>query len=164
MINSYKLTPVLFLTFTIAVVCLPVTLANAAPPSSGNTQVKGTIKDSSGNNVSNATVQVVCNGSLRGATTNGAGLYQVDYTFEECDDPDSLQASATSPNGSGSQSGTVQSYLIINNNRLNVAGVNLTLTTITVPEMGSIGSLVAMTAGIAGFIYLRSKQVVPVKL
>ncbi len=118
-----------------------------------DTVITGTVFDGGGNEVNGAAVTVVCDGNVRNTTTNSSGDYLVTYPSSECVQGDTATASATAPEGSGSNTGTVERFTAGSGLELDIAIINITL---AVPEFGAIGGV--LTAIGSGLTFLGLKR------
>ncbi len=115
------------------------------------TVVSGTVR-AGGTPVSNADVDVSCNGHVQSDMTNGTGGYVVQFPAADCPTGATVTASATKGGATGNNSGTANQ---IGGTKLNVAVVDVD---VALPEMGTIvGGIAALGAG-AAFMVVRRKQ------
>ncbi|MFA6005278.1 MAG: hypothetical protein WC775_02215 [Patescibacteria group bacterium] len=132
----------------LSLLMVPAVLAN----NPGVTRVRGNVydQDNGGAGIGGLTVNVTCNGNSRNATTDGNGLYVVDYTRSECPQFGPV-SSAVSHNGQ-SQSDTV--YV----SDVYTATMDFYFGTISVPEFGMIPGAIAAIGSIGTYLALRRKR------
>jgi hypothetical protein len=99
--------------------------------------------------VANASVTVSCNGKSEMDTTDSAGSYRVAFLKADCDFGATVKVVATKDGKSGVASGTLQGITT----KLNLAIVN-----VSVPELGTLGLVVAGTAGLGLMTLMRRRQ------
>lgn len=119
--------------------------ASAATPAIS--EVTGTVTENQAA-VAGADVTVTCNGQTKMDTSDNWGSYRVDFPKGDCDFGSTVKVVATKNGKSGVASGTLQGITT----KLNLAIVN-----VSVPEMGTMGLVVAGVAGL-GFMYMRRRQ------
>ncbi len=115
-----------------------------------NTRVRGNVYDqTAGVPIGGLSVSVTCNGITKTSSTDGNGLYVVDFTKAECDKFAPVTASATFNSENQNQSVLVSST--------NTATMDLNFGLIAVPEFGLVtGVISALGSGVA-FLGLRRK-------
>lgn len=115
-----------------------------------NTKVRGNVYDqTAGVPIGGLAVSVTCNGNTKTATTDGNGLYVVQFTKSQCDKYAPVSASATFNGEPLSMSVLVSAQ--------NTATMNLNFGMVAVPEFGLITGLVSAVGSGVAFLGLRRK-------
>lgn len=134
-----------------ALVAFPLS-ASAAPI---RTIVTGKVTKAGNVPVSGASVTVKCGSVSETDPTDSDGQYSVSFDPNDCPDGATATAQASSSDGSGANSGTVNTEQLSSGVELNIAIVDVQ---VAVPEMGTIvGGMTAVAAG-GAFLIIRRKQ------
>lgn len=135
----------LFMMAALVITGLAPATANAAPP---QTDVTGVVTKN-GVPVAGAMVTAKCMGFTEiDATTDAAGSYLVIFTTAQCPFGSTVNVVAKKGPDSGSASGTAAGITT----KLNVAIVN-----VSIPEMGLIGGVLALGAGVGAIAFTRRR-------
>jgi hypothetical protein len=121
------------------------------------TIVTGQVTKSGSVPVSGANVTVNCNSVSDTDTTDAGGQYSVTFNPSDCPDGATATAHVTSSDGTGSNSGTIESATLgSSGTTINVGIVDVQ---VALPEMGTIvGGVAALGAGGAFFVIRRQQQ------
>jgi hypothetical protein len=120
------------------------------------TWVSGTVTDGSGSPVSGGSVFVQCNGAVRNVGILGNGTYATSFPQTECKAGDTITASASTGEGSGSNAETVQNTTVNGP----VVDLDIAVVDITVPEFGTVVGMMTGVGAIGGFLLMRQKGLV----
>lgn len=123
-------------------------------PLIAQTWVNGTVYGADGQPVNGGTTSVNCGGTVKAASISSDGSYAVSFTQEECSAGDTASATASTSEGSGSSSATVQ------NTSVNgpIVDLDIAVIDITVPEFGVIGGALTGAVSAGGYLLMRMKN------
>lgn len=130
------------------------------PPHFDKTVISGTIFNGNGDPIGGenqeAEVTVICNGKTRKTKINDNGSYEVFFPKNLCKEGDTVTVSVVTEEGTGSKTDTV-----FDDPAEGTCGdLNIAVIDITVPEFGFIGGTLTGISSIAGYLYLRAKQII----
>jgi hypothetical protein len=112
--------------------------------------------NSSNEPVNGGSITVRCGSSTKVATIESNGHYGVSFTQSQCKSGDSASATASTSDGSGTNSTTVQ------NTNVNgpVVDLDVAVIDITVPEFGMIGGAVTALGAVGSYLVMRARGIV----
>ena len=115
------------------------------------TYVAGSVRDQDHKLVKGAQVTVVCahggQSNTKSTTTNNFGLYEVSYTYTQCDEKDHVTVTASKNGQTGTNYGIVRELKCI----MDIALINIIL----VPEFGLLTGALAMLGSVGAFLKFR---------
>lgn len=137
-----------------AAVFLTASQAFAQTALIAQTWVSGTVYGPDNTPVSGGSTNVNCGGTNKVATINSDGTYAVSFTQDECSAGDTASATASTSEGSGSSSTTVQ------NTSVNgpIVDLDIAVIDINVPEFGVIGGALTGLASVGGYLVMKAKN------
>ncbi len=143
---------ILGIAFGVAALALSTTQASAQFFS--ETWISGTVYNTEGSPVNGGSVNVTCGSTTKLAIIDGSGNYAKMFTQVECKAGDTASATASTGEGSGTNSEVVQ------NSSVNgpIVDLDVAVIDITVPEFGVIGGALTGLISVGGYLVMRSKS------
>lgn len=131
---------------------------SAQIPLFAETVVTGVIYGPDGNPLTTGDVTVICNATSLSMPINPDGTYEIHFDQLHCKAGDTATSQATTPIGTGTNSGLVENTVIdgpIVDIDVAIVDVNF-----TVPEFGVLTGAISVIGIVSSFVYKRTKKFV----
>jgi len=121
------------------------------------TWISGTVVDGANNPVNGGQVLINCNGTVKTVGILANGSYAASFPQSQCKAGNGVTATASTDEGSGSNSTSVQNTVVNGP----IVDLDIAVIDITVPEFGLIGGFLTGAVGIAGYFFMRQRAELP---
>lgn len=140
----------------IAAAGLAMSATQASAQMIRETWISGTVYNSAGTPVNGGNVNVTCGSTTKLAVIDGSGNYAKTFTQVECKSGDTATATASTGEGSGTNSEVVQNTVVNGP----IVDLDIAVIDITVPEFGLLGGALTGLVSVGGYLVMRSKSMV----
>jgi len=120
------------------------------------TVITGTVFGPDGTPVNSGSVSVQCGTASLATQSRPDGTYGVTFSQNNCKVGDTAAASASTPEGSGSDSEVVQNSVVNGP----IVDIDIAVIDITVPEFGLVGGMITAIGAVGTYMYMKTKALI----